>query len=82
MYIKNMYKIHGLATAQGHTRSQNTPKFYDTYDDADRAANQCLLSNPSAEGIVIYKAIKVLKRETPPIVTLDVHGVYIEEDES
>ena len=62
------FKIHGFHTANGTTRSANTQKFYESEDEATLAAERCMKRpNGDGDGIVIYKAIKLVRRKTPPI---------------
>ena len=71
MRIEHMYKIHGLSTAQGTRHSTNSGKFYTTYSDALAAATKCF-SRGDCEGIVIYKAIKLVMPAKVPLMITDI----------
>lgn len=72
MRIRNKFKIHGLNVAQGERRSAHTPKFYNTYEEAEQAATNIVAADPACTGIVIYAAITVITHDRPPIITLAV----------
>lgn len=73
--LKYGYKIHGFKTANGESASTNTVKFYATYDEALRAAERCV-SKGCDEGIVIYKAVKLVRPVRPEvrIEEIDIRG--------
>jgi hypothetical protein len=68
--VVNKYKIHGLMTANGLRRSNNTNKFYPTYEDAFAMAERCVKQNGNS--IVIYEAIQVVEVDHPPIAVRNV----------
>lgn len=63
--IKLMYKIHGLNTAMGLSRSANNDTFYETYAQALEQARHYVDSKIGNDAMVIYKA-HVLVRRIPP----------------
>ncbi len=69
MKIKLMYKIHGLRTAQGLSRSANTPKFYRTQEEAIESARKLIHAgcHDHCDDLVIYKAFMLVCKEQPPI---------------
>lgn len=68
--LKYSYKIHDINTARGTSVSANTARWYETLEDAHHAAIDCC-KNRKAEGIVIYKAIQVIRPTTPPVEVID-----------
>ena len=71
MHVK--YKIHALSTVEGTRRSAGNSKFYDTYDEALLAARRCFATK-APTGIVIFKAIKLVRTQEPPIIVEDIPG--------
>lgn len=69
--IKFGYKIHGLKTANGETRSANTQKFYETEADALDAARGFVQRQHNVDSIVIYKAVKMVRPTAPPVEVVD-----------
>ena len=76
MQIRNMFKIHGLRTANGQNRSANTPKFYETERDALEAAENMMCGRPPfgcpTDSLVIYKAWRVVRPLCAPVEVLDI----------
>ena len=73
--LKYGYKIHGIDTVEGRNKSAKTSKFYETYQDALRAARNCVVRS-SCE-IVIFRAFKVVGPVQPTIVE---HNVRLGDD--
>ncbi len=69
--LKYGYKIHGVETVEGRSRSANTDKFYETYQDAMNAARNCVAR--SGKDIVIFRAYKVVGPTLPVVIEHDVH---------
>jgi hypothetical protein len=65
--IRYMYKIHSVNTAQGTGRSACNNTFYETEQEAINAAHRCVQGDPACDGIVVYKAIRLIQRVSPPI---------------
>jgi len=68
--VKNMYKIHGLTTANGEHKGHNTNKFYETYEDALVMAKKCVKQRGNS--VVIYKAINIVELRDQPIMVTPV----------
>ncbi len=65
------YKIHGINSVGGVTRSSNNNIFYDSYKQAHE---QCMeyMRRPGSVGFVIMKTCAIIRAATPP---LEVHVV-------
>ena len=77
--LKARFKIHGLDSVDGLTNTSNTNKFYETYAEAHEMAERCLArTDRKCTGIVIFRAIAVIKPEHPPTKTyyVDETGGY------
>ncbi len=70
--LNKMYKIHGLDTVNGLATSANTKKFYETHDEAVTAAKQCCNKKEPPSGIVIFKAVTVVRPVHAPVEVVDV----------
>lgn len=66
------YKIHGFKTANGLTQSANTLKWYEDYDRALAAAEGMVRRTNKDESIVIYKAIKLVRKVELPVQVEDI----------
>jgi len=64
------FKIHGADTVHGVKRSRDMNKFYDSYEEAEKAARKCVASDGCE--IVIFEAIKLVKPAMAPILVEDV----------
>ena len=80
MRIKLVYKIHGLNTANGMSRSAGNDTFYETYDEALRAAQSYVGCPTCTEAMIIYKAHVLVRRSRPPIEirTITKDGVVLQ----
>ncbi len=72
MQIKLMYKIHGLNTANGLSRSAGNDTFYETEDAALEAARSYVARGSCSDSMVIYKAHVLVRRSHPPMEVLSV----------
>lgn len=70
--IKNKYKLHSMSVAQGVGYSAGNDVFYETMEDAEAQAIEYVESDPNCRGIVIYKAVKVVRHRVRPIRVEDV----------
>ncbi len=70
--IKLMFKIHGLNTAQGMSRSAGNDTFYDTEEQALTAARSYVSLLGCRDSMVIYKAHVLVRRSHPPIEVLSI----------
>ena len=73
--VRLSYKIHGFHVANGRARSTQTEKFYETEEAATEAAEgmarrSANSSNAQSRGVVIYKAIKII-RPVKPVVEIE-----------
>ncbi len=82
MKVKYPYKIHGLNTVNGTSRSIKTNKFYETLVEARKVAQACVsrsaCSSRPCNGIVIFQAIEAIVPECSPVVT---HPIEVNEDD-
>ena len=65
--IKYGYKIHGFKTTCDPILSSNTLKWYETEDEAIKAATKMIKRSNNEDALVIYKAIKIVRRDDPPV---------------
>lgn len=72
MHVKGIWKLHGIDSVTGKSRSANNSTFYDTYEEALAAAKTyCSRANQPCPGIVIYKAhtfVAPAKPIEPPLI--------------
>jgi hypothetical protein len=64
--LRKKFKIHGIDSVTGASRSANNNKFYDSYDEAETAARKCVAQD-RCSGIVIFQAIALIEAASPPI---------------
>lgn len=72
MDIRKMYKIHGLDTVNGLANSANTRKFYETHEEAVAAAKNCCNKKDPPSGIVVFKAVTLVRPVHAPVEVIDV----------
>jgi len=68
--LKNLYKIHSLNVVNGKVVGTRNQKFYSSEDEATDKAIYCVEKDDCQ--IVIFKAIRVVRRNAPPIEVTDV----------
>lgn len=71
-HIRKKYKLHALSVAQGYGRSARTESFMETEEEALEKAAEIVENDPKCQGIVIYKAVKVVRPRYKPIIIEDV----------
>lgn len=75
MFIKNVYKIHALSTAQGLATAPNgNNTFYSTYGEAKRAAEDYASRGSNPAAMVIYQAVEVVEPAPHPTISRAVKG--------
>lgn len=72
LHVRFGYKIHGFDTTRNPARSANTPKWYRTEAEALKAAKSMASRNGNDESLVIYKAIKVVRKQAASVEVIDV----------
>lgn len=65
--IKLMYKIHGLNTSQGMSRSAGNDTFYETEEEALEMARSYVARPGGNDSMVIYKAHVLICPSHPPV---------------
>ncbi len=76
--IKQMYKIHGMRTANGICRSAGNDTFYTTYERALEQARYYVGQAGCHDSMVIYKAHVLVRKSHPPIEVMTIeYGGHI-----
>ena len=67
MHVKGIWKLHGIDSVTGKSRSANNATFYNSYEEALAAAQSYVgRDNKPCPGIVIFKAYSLVM-PVPPV---------------
>ena len=66
------YKIHGFESTIDPKRSARTAKWYKSEAAAVKAATSMVKRTGNDGALVIYKAIKIVRRDDPPVLVEDI----------
>lgn len=69
--VRYRYKLHGIDTVNGVSNSSNVCKFYETLEEAQQVAESyCARAYKPCDGIVIFKAVQLVRPVGRPIEVL------------
>lgn len=78
MHVKGIWKLHGIDSVTGKSRSANNATFYESYDEALAAAKTyCSRGNNPCPGIVIFKAYQLVTPVAAPVVVVDFEDHHV-----
>lgn len=73
--LQEVYKLHGIDTVLGYSKSSNTQKFYFSQAEALEAAKSYVSrSGDPCQGIVIFKAVLLVEPQQVPITVTTLGG--------